>query len=253
MPTSVYSIIIVDDEHDIRHGLERYFPWQSVGFEVTGTFANGRDALEFVRHNPTDVAFCDILMRGMNGIEFAESVQREQIPLTIVFLSAHRDFEFAQHALRLGVRRYVVKPTRYEELVRTFSELKSELDERTAEKTVVRATSDEVVDAVRRYCDKNLSTACLEGAARHVGMNPHYLSRLFKEHTEANFSTYLTEARMDRAAAMLRSTGLPTYVIGNELGYSNANTFSRRFRQWFGVSPREYRRTSAGSVEHEWE
>lgn len=245
MFSSVYSLIIVDDEHEIRHGLERYFPWNEIGFEVTGTFENGRAALDHVRRTKTDVAFCDILMRGMNGIEFAEAVRREQIPVSIVFLSAHRDFEYAQHALRLGVRRYVVKPTRYEELMRTFRELKAELDEEKSEKPIVRATPDAIVESVVRYCEGDLASACLEGAARHVGMNPHYLSRLFKEQSRENFSSFLTRVRMTRAASMLRTTGLPAYTIGEKLGYSNANTFSRRFKQWFGSSPSEYRRERA--------
>ena len=44
----MYTLLIVDDERDIREGLARYFPWESVGFTVEGTYEGGQQALERV-------------------------------------------------------------------------------------------------------------------------------------------------------------------------------------------------------------
>ena len=56
----MYRLIIVDDEFEIRNGLSRYFPWESVGFEAAAVFENARGALDYIRRNPVDVVLTDI-------------------------------------------------------------------------------------------------------------------------------------------------------------------------------------------------
>lgn len=46
-PFFMLRIIIVDDEYTIRHGLSAFFPWEELGFTVSGTFSNATDALSF--------------------------------------------------------------------------------------------------------------------------------------------------------------------------------------------------------------
>ena len=43
----MYQVIIADDEAKIRSGLANLFPWNQLGFEITGSFSNGRDAYDF--------------------------------------------------------------------------------------------------------------------------------------------------------------------------------------------------------------
>ena len=53
---------------------------------------------------------------------------------------------------------------------------------------------------------------------------------------------YLMQTRMQHACDLLRKTELPVHVISSSVGYENALTFSKIFKQKKGVSPLDYRR-----------
>ncbi|TVQ22760.1 MAG: response regulator [Spirochaetaceae bacterium] len=246
--TLLYRLIIADDEETIRNGLTQYFPWNQVGFEVVATCANGAEVLQFLNTHEADVLFCDIRMKNTSGIELAEQLRRNGNRMVIVFLSAYRDFEYAQEAVRLGVRQYLVKPTRHSELFQVFGNLKDELDAAGPDAIIARSTPEEIVDSVRHYAQKHLAVATLEEASRMVGMNPHYFSRLFKEQSGENYSTFIGRLRMERAAELLATTGLPGYEIGGMVGYTNPKAFTRRFREYFGQTPGTYRKSACRNL-----
>ena len=72
--------------------------------------------------------------------------------------------------------------------------------------------------------------------------------RLFKAHTGKSPSDYIRELRMTSAARMLLTSDREIAEIGYQVGFSDANYFSRTFRQVFGVSPHQYRRISRGQT-----
>lgn len=72
--------------------------------------------------------------------------------------------------------------------------------------------------------------------------------RLFKAHTGKSPSDYIRELRMTSAARMLLTSNREIAEIGYQVGFSDANYFSRTFRQVFGVSPHQYRRISRGQT-----
>lgn len=244
----MYRLLIVDDEEDIRRGLAEFFPWDEIGFEVTATAENGKAALEIVRTGQVDVVFCDIRMPGMSGLELARSVFEAGLRIPVVFLSAYRDFAYAQQAMQYGVRGYVLKPTNYPDIRETFAKLKREMDSELAAppdrpEGPSGSQREAVIAAIRRHVERDYARATLRGAARVVHLNPQYVSRIFKEATGENFHAFLNRLKMEKAARLLRQESYLTYEIGAMVGYSNQKNFTRAFKQFFGVSPREYRRS----------
>lgn len=71
---------------------------------------NGLEALEAVRADPPDIAFLDIHMPGIDGLEVARSLSATPEPPEIVMITAYDQFSYAQTALRFGVREYLLKP-----------------------------------------------------------------------------------------------------------------------------------------------
>nr|WP_301290439.1 helix-turn-helix domain-containing protein [Paenibacillus sp. 1781tsa1] len=107
--------------------------------------------------------------------------------------------------------------------------------------TAESGLADQTIEKVKIYLQDNLSAATLENAAKHVFLNPFYLSKYFKTKTGENFSDYVTKLRMQHAAVLLKTTYCKTYEISEIVGYSNAKNFTRMFRSFFGMTPREYR------------
>lgn len=127
-----YQLLIIDDEFQSRSTLSDCFPWEQVGFELAGQASNGRLAIDFLKKHPVHVLLCDIYMPVMDGIELARILHTWERPPIIVFFSGYRDFEYARQAIQYGVRFYILKPVKYEDLVQTFSTIRLELDQKYA-------------------------------------------------------------------------------------------------------------------------
>ena len=107
------------------------------------------------------------------------------MPPIIVFISGYRDFEYARQAMSMGVRFYILKPVKYEELVQTFTTIRMELDHKyqISEDFPGDSEQDRFVANVRAYVDGNLKSASLKGLANQLYMNSCYVSQLYKEKT----------------------------------------------------------------------
>ena len=75
-----------------------------------------------------------------------------------------------------------------------------------------------------------------------VIVNPSHLSNLFKKETGTNFSSYLTDVRMQAAGKLLKSPDMLIYEVAEKTGYSNGGYFGKAFKKYWGVSPEEYKK-----------
>lgn len=83
---------------------------------------------------------------------------------------------------------------------------------------------------------------------RALSISKSYFSPMFKAHTGMTFVEYLTNIRMERARELLSSTGLKSYEIAEQVGFTDPHYFSLTFRKQTGVSPTEYRDEIRGLV-----
>ena len=74
-----------------------------------------------------------------------------------------------------------------------------------------------------------------------MGLNPSYVSAVFKEVSEQSFSSYLEERRIEAAVSLIQASNLKIAQIAEQVGYHSPNYFSKAFRKKMGVSPDQYR------------
>jgi two-component system response regulator YesN len=251
----MYKLLIADDEYEIRNGLCKYFPWDVVGFHVVGNVENGRDAFEFIKHNEVDVILCDIKMPIMSGIELAAELNVSHSKVNVIFFSAYKDFLYAQKALESGVRRYILKSTNYNELINAFTNIKTELDNQALSLTKQgQDVTGKIIATIKEHVEAHYNNVSLEDLAKLVHMNPDYLSKFFKKKAGMLFSEYLTQVRMVKAADFLGDIQYKTYEISDKVGYSNSFNFTRAFKNYYGMTPRDFRnQKSTNGVETEKE
>jgi len=145
----LYKLILVDDEDWILDGIKNAIEWENIGFQVTGTFTNGRDALNAIRMDPPDAILTDIKMPIQDGISLVKELREAGFEnLEVVFLSGYDDFELAQSSLRLGAVDYVLKPSAPEQIVEVFDRIKGRLDARGVTTDLVQAGIKVFKDAV---------------------------------------------------------------------------------------------------------
>lgn len=110
-------------------------------------------------------------------------------------------------------------------------------------------TRDPVIGFVLDYLDQHYGEDInLNLVADKLNLTPGYLSSIFKEKTNVNFSEYLNSLRIERAKALLTNLDLRIQDIALQVGYQNANSFIRMFKRSSGLTPGEYRKRHAGGA-----
>jgi two-component system response regulator YesN len=101
----------------------------------------------------------------------------------------------------------------------------------------------DTIDTIKKYIDDNICdyTLSLSGVADFFGMNPSYISRLFKEKTSCNFSKYLTTLRINKAIDILKNGKGKVYEIAEQVGIIDPQYFGVCFKKITGMSVSEYR------------
>ncbi len=112
----MYKVVIIDDEPIIVTGLTKLVPWQKYDCEVVATAADGQEGLELIRQVLPDIVFSDIYMPRMDGLLMTAALKSEFEDMELTILTGYRDFELVQQALRLGVTRFILKPSNMDEL-----------------------------------------------------------------------------------------------------------------------------------------
>ncbi len=101
------AILIVEDEAKMRRLLEL-----NLGEDGFTTFSAGdaETGLKLLRENPIDLVLTDLKLPGMNGLEFLQTIKRQNAALPVVVMTAFGSVETAVEAMKAGASDYVLKP-----------------------------------------------------------------------------------------------------------------------------------------------
>jgi DNA-binding NtrC family response regulator len=111
----VDRLLIVDDEDVLCDSLKRVF--ERDGYEVA-TAGNAEAGLHRFEEADYDLILSDILLPGMDGIEFLEAVKKRSPEQIVIVMTAYASIETAVGALRAGARDYILKPVIHDEIKR---------------------------------------------------------------------------------------------------------------------------------------
>ncbi|GBG10990.1 hypothetical protein PAT3040_05765 [Paenibacillus agaridevorans] len=111
----------------------------------------------------------------------------------------------------------------------------------------------ETINVIQRYIHEHLhEDISLDGVAELVSFSPSYISKLFAEVLHVPFIEYLSRARLELAAELLRDGQESVTRIAERAGYSNVQYFCTKFKAKYEVTPNQYRKlTRAAAVQTE--
>ena len=137
---------------------------------------------------------------------------------------------------------YIIVSTESPELLKLLTPVIQELQTMVAEHTEIRQEPP-LVEQMLDYLTANYRNAdfSLQQMAFDFRLTPAMLSRYFKNHYGRNINDYLNDMKMERARKLLLETTLSVYEVGLELGYQGPNSFIRRFKATYGITPGEFR------------
>ena len=105
-----------------------------------------------------------------------------------------------------------------------------------------------LMEQITIYVQANLAEKItLKRIADQFSVSVSTVTQLFQNKSQSTFHDFLTQLRMDKARTLILQ-GMPLESVGREIGYRDHSTFYRAFRQTFGISPREYRKTLAADA-----
>lgn len=116
------KVLLADDEESIRTGLKKIIDWEKCGCTICGEAANGQETVKQIAALHPDLVLLDIKMPGMSGIDVLKTTaEKEKSDISgkqtrFIILSGYSDFQYAQEAMNLGARGYLVKPVDEEDL-----------------------------------------------------------------------------------------------------------------------------------------
>ncbi|WP_169083360.1 response regulator [Paenibacillus sp. PL91] len=125
----MYRLLIADDEALEREGLE----W-IIERMLPNTFQilhaeNGRIAIERAEEHRPHIVLMDINMPGIQGLEAIREIKNKLPDTKFVMVTAYDYFAYAKEALSLGVKEYLIKPAKREQVVETLQQLIEELEQ----------------------------------------------------------------------------------------------------------------------------
>lgn len=169
--SSIYKVVLVDDEPIILRSLKVALPWEEMQMQIVGEAANGEQGLQLIQAHKPDIVISDIRMPVMDGISMMKEALHQQPSLVFVLLSGYGEFEYAREALRYGASDYLLKPVDHEELETVMREARSRLEqeaERQSEKDYLTRSAQALSSLLR----ERLISSMLEG--NNKPYNPSY-------------------------------------------------------------------------------
>lgn len=247
----MYKVVLVDDESIIVEGLRQVVDWAAYGCQVEACAWDAASGAEAVRRYRPDILFTDIKMPGADGLTMLAGLRGEFPRMQIAVLTGYRDFEYAQRAISLGVSRFLLKPSKMEELQEALTFMTGVLDrlppEQETEGTEDLPANSFLVRQAQAYIQENYACRLsLQDVAEHCYVSQWHLSKLLNRHLGQTFYDLLNSVRVQQAKTLMEDPALRISEIAERVGYADTAHFSRVFKKLEGVSAGEWRNIHCG-------
>lgn len=250
----MYQAIVIDDEKWVVKSLIATIKDQDY-FQITEEFYDGLSGLEYLRTHQPDLAFVDVRLPGMGGLDILQTAHTEGLRTLFIMISGHAEFAYAQKAMFHNAIGYCLKPFSRSELIDSMQKAFQLLDEQSSSGGSLENTA-----APERFVPKHLTSShksvqmmidyseahyqedfSIQDLAEHCSINPNYASQIFKQEMGITFISYLTGIRIEHATWLLTHTDLTVFLIANQVGYSDYFYFAKVFKKVTGSTPTAFR------------
>ena len=243
-------ILVVDDNKDIAAYIESIFESE---YNVVKA-ENGLEAYDLAIKNTPDVIVSDLMMPGMDGLEFCEKIKANiatsHIPLIMVTAKDSKHDKVKGY--EVGVDGYITKPFSSEVLFARVSNLL-----KNRELLEIRYESNDLIDIESTKSTREaefvlnaekITLQMLEQSefsvpqlCKELGMSQSALYRKIKSLTGVSIQVFIRKIRIKRAAQLLLSEDMTVTEVAFSLEFADLKYFRKCFKEQFGKSPSEYR------------
>jgi two-component system, response regulator YesN len=245
----MYTLMIVEDEPMEREALHKIISREFKNqIKLLEDAKNGKEAIMKAQQNKPDIILMDIGLPGRSGIEVQEEILTFLPNVQTIIQTAYSEFIYAQMALKLNVKDYLLKPVKTADLKVSINKIIVNLDEISSKEypITLKESETDIMKKSISYMNTNFKDNIdLQSISNHIHLNAQYFSRIFKKEMGIGCIDYLNQLKINYSCKMLCTTDYPVYRIAIESGFTDASYFSRVFTRHLQDTPLEYRRKNS--------
>lgn len=257
-PLTNFSVIIVEDNDELRHYLIDSLREE---FRTVYQAPNGQKAWTMITERMPDIVISDIMMPFMDGYELCRKIKEEDLTshIPVVLLTARVDTDSTATGYKLGADAYIPKPFELDTLVVRLRNLlrNREMMKLKYRETILKLTKEENVTVqatsntddefmlrfnklvIEHLSSKELSVQFL---TEQMGMSRSPLYAKLKALTNMGVNDYINNLRIEKASDLLiRFPNLTIADISDQVGFEYQRYFSTLFKQIKGMTPTQFR------------
>ncbi len=165
-------------------------------------------------------------------------------PVRDTYIEPERFLELTEKILNhheLTVANELLRTSLLYEIIALLVESQNQQKSKEGEEEVYDYSPDVYVNTAIEYIGEHYPHTKVSEIASYIGISRYYLTHIFKEKLHVSPQEFLLNYRMEQANRLLRTTGLSVQAVSEKVGYENPLTFSKTFKNKFGLSPKKYR------------
>lgn len=218
---------IIDDEKSVHKIINNIIEKDGLPLVISNSAYDGIEGKSLIQKNNFDIIFIDIQMPYLDGFDLISKYPNNNY----IVVTAFDYFDYAQRALRLGVKDILLKPIDREQLAEAVNRAIG-----------FKLTKNKVIDEVLLYIHSNFSKEItVSDLAEQNYMNSSNFSRLFKNSVGISIIDYLRKIRINKAKDLLDCSYKSISEIALEVGYKSENLFYKDFKRIENITPSKYR------------
>ena len=244
------SVVVVDDDDDTREYLRNLLRNR---YNVTAC-ADAKSAWDAVAETLPDAVVTDLVMPGESGSDLCARIRANDATrhIPVLILTGQNGVEEQQDASDSGADKFLSKPISVELLLSSIAQVISSR-EAVKEKFGVALNYDytgikmgsaddkllhRIVESIQNHLDDpdyGVASLCED-----VGISRVHLNRKLKAFGKDSPGVLIKTFRMKQAAYLLANNKVNVSEVAYRVGFSSHSYFSNAFREYFGMSPREF-------------
>ncbi|QCK13282.1 hybrid sensor histidine kinase/response regulator transcription factor [Mangrovivirga cuniculi] len=252
-------VLIVEDHKDMRFFIANLLENE---YRVL-TAADGSEGLQVLQEEYVDLIISDVMMPEIDGITFCNNVKSDPATshIPVILLTALAVDEKRIDGYESGADSYLVKPFNPELLkarVKNLIEAQEELKKRFSEDlrfkpkdVIVSSFDEEFLDKLASLMEKNIAESDFDIASlcEMMGMSHMHFIRKVKQLTGKKPKDLLKSFRLSRAKQLLEQNKINVSEVGYMVGYDVPNSFTRAFKNEFGISPSQFAQNHSNEID----
>lgn len=243
-------LVLIDDDRDLCYFISNYL---SSSFRVI-TSSNGDEGLEKVRRFMPDIVISDIMMPGMNGLEFCTLLKSDLLTshIPVILLTSRAEVEDYIEGLESGAVDYISKPfdikileVKIKSLIENSQRLKKLIassDVKDLHSIARLKVEDPFLQDAIQIIEDNLMDPKfgVQQLAEELCVSRSLLYKKLTATIDQSANDFINSIRIKKAALLLLDGNQRVSEVAYQVGFNDPKYFSKSFKKYFGMSPTEY-------------